>query len=648
MAYSHSLSSSAMFIDCTPSEQSWVFEARSPTSVSQIPKNKEHFQGDRPDVVVKALVREGNQNSQDAKDPTKDGPARIVYRRKCFQRDYFWNRLMNGIEPHLLSAHAFSRNNGLLLFDQIDRNADVPVLIIEDYNTTGLLGSIAPLTWENPENDHTNFGNFWWRFGGSSKRNEQGGRHGVGKSTLTELSELRAIIGVTRRDEAPNLVAYGQASFFPHHLPDDNRLFDTYGIFGERRGDACYPITNEAAAELCREIGFDRENKNGLSIMIPLPKQEATDEAIIYNQIMQCYHQICSGLLVVELVDEESGSRTIVDPTTILGLCRKSPDLECMIPAISLCLTASAGGLPVFRPAAADKGSTSIRADLFSDNDLASMQTLWADAVPFAVEFEVPVFPRSNHTGEIGIGHIVIQRHENKPTAREAFSRGRVTVTDTAARANYLAIFSTPRADILSKFLGDAENPAHTDWAWSRVSKSYGKAAETMARVKNCLRDLHSVLSGIDQDKTIKNAFTDLLSVPRLPDPESQRARQDDHRVEDMPDIPAKQRQAFTVEKIADGGFYIERTDRSGDWSCEAIVSFVRAGSKKAIWNRADFDFGDPSGEIDLVSKGQISMPAAQDNRIVIDSARPGSRLVVRGFGTNRDVNVTLKNYEAK
>lgn len=623
-------------------QASWVFESRSPTAVSQIPKTKEHFQGDRPDVAVKAMVREGNQNSQDAKDPEKSGPVRISIKRTHLKRDYFWSHLMNGLEPHLQAAYAHSRKYGGSIFETIDRNSDVPCLLVEDYNTTGLLGGIDPLSWEDPENEHTNFGNFFWRNGGSSKAGGHGGRHGIGKSTFTELSDLRAIIGVTRRDQAPHLVAYGQASFFPHRLPKDSRLFDAYGVFGDRKGDACYPITGDRAAHIADGIGFDRREKNGLSILIPFVKAEATKEAILYNFVMQCHHQICEGMLVANV------EGTTIDTSTIVGLCRQMPELACLVPMIEMNLASAAGEVTVFKAAMIEKGSSSISIEAFSESDLIAMQALWADGQTFGVDFNVPVYQRTNPVGETGLGRIIIRRHEEKATAREAFSRGKVTVSATPAKGNYTAFFMTPESDILSRFLGDSENVAHTEWATSRVEKSYRKASETMSRVKNCLRDLYSVLSGIDQDKTIKHAFTDLLSVPKKADPESSRPKVEDLRPDDgLPDIPAPVKKAYILVRLSDGGFAVERTDTPGNFGCRLTAVYVTPG-RKPKWNRADFDLGASDSEIDIIAKGPVEMSPPRDNEIVIDYAPPGSRLKVCGFDTNRDLQVSLTIFEVK
>lgn len=610
----------------------WIFEERSPTAVANVPKSKEHFQSDRADALVTSAVNEIFQNAQDAKDILRFGPVTVRFSRQTYSGEMFWNELMNGMEKHIDAVREKGRSVGVELFSNIDKTDDVPVLLIEDYNTIGLAGSIDPITWESAS-EQTHFGNFWWRHGQSGKSKGNGGRHGIGKGTITHISEINAFIGISHRDCAPHLVGYGQATYWPHRREERGPLYDSYGMFGAPHKDFPYPFTGELASDLARKIGFDREGKNGLSLMIPFPKVEVTDEALKLAVIKKCFYQICAGQLRVEIGD------LVIDNENIAALAAEHPETAHLSPIIELSAE-TIDPSRQFRAARVEKGKSAINSDLFSEEEVEEIRTLWENGEVVDIAFSVPITKKGSET-EWGEGRVIMKKHDDRETMQEVFVRGRVTVTmGTPKSGNYLGVFSASQDDALSAFLGDSENVAHTDWHKSRVADRYKDHSETMDRIKNVFKDAYTLITGIEADRTIKNALTKFFWKTRVEEKPRNQPKPDEPKpVDESPVISIKADPSpFIVHHTSDC-VVITRSERDGDYG--AKIEFYYSGKKAREYSKHDFDLSDK--EFTLNWDGAIAFDGSpSQNLIEIASADIGSVLRVKGFDPNREVTVRV------
>lgn len=610
----------------------WIFEERSPTAVANVPKSKEHFQSDRLDALVVALVSELTQNTGDAYDILTFGPVTLRFRRQVYTGAFFWNELMNGMDGHIDAVREKGRSVGVELFSDINTSDDVPALLIEDYNTVGLAGSIDPVEWETASED-AHFGNFWWRHGQSGKSKGKGGRHGIGKGTITQASDINAFIGISHRNCSPHLVGYGQATYWPHRCEAGGPLYDSYGMFGAPHKDFPYPFTGELASDLARKIGFDREGKNGLSLMIPFPKLEVTDEAIKLAVIKKCFYQICSGNLRIEIGD------LVIDKDNIAGLAAEHPDTAHLTPIVKL----SADTIEPARQFIAnraEKGKSAINNELFSEADIEEIRALWEAGEAVDIAFSVPITKKGGET-EWGEGRVILKKHDERETMQEVFVRGRVTVSmGTPKSGNYLGVFSASKDDALSAFLGDSENVAHTEWHKSRVADRYKDHSDTMDRIKNVFKDAYALITGIEADRTIKNALTKFFWKTRVEEKPRNQPKPDEPKpADDSPVISIKADPSpFIVHHTSDC-VVITRSERDGDYG--AKIEFYYSGKKAREYSKHDFDLSDK--EFTLNWDGAIAFDGSpSQNLIELASAEIGSVLRVKGFDPNREVTVRV------
>ena len=164
----------------------WYFEKRDRRGVQTSPKNEEYFAA--VSGIVASLIRETTQNSGDA--PAGNEPVQMVFRFGKLDANRFAD-YVEGLTEHF---EQFPDQRALLAGNRM-----VPYLVVEDFATTGLKGSYDL----DADAADSNYVAFWRRYGESSKRDEQGGRHGIGKSTISSASKLRLFFGATVRSDDP-------------------------------------------------------------------------------------------------------------------------------------------------------------------------------------------------------------------------------------------------------------------------------------------------------------------------------------------------------------------------------------------------------------------------------------------------------------
>ena len=192
---------------------------------------------------------------------------------------------------------------------------------------------------------------FWHRYGESGKKRSDGGRHGLGKSTIASASRLQLFFGATvPSDSNPKqLLLQGQICLHPHQAADaDGKfvVFDAYGLWYNKDADGnAIPFIDKAAATFTHDFTLDRGRSPGLSLVIPFPHDDLTPDAIIKATIENCFHQILSKHLVVEV------EKVVIDASSIKDLAARH-DLPHLKAAIDLSEEAAKGKLGLFDPMA--------------------------------------------------------------------------------------------------------------------------------------------------------------------------------------------------------------------------------------------------------------------------------------------------------
>lgn len=606
----------------------WYFEQRDLRGVLTIPKNHEHFAA--VSGIVASLVREVTQNSGDAWAENENEPVQVHFRFGKLEAGRFADHV-DGLSEHL---ETFSDLRAVL------ETKTVPYLTVEDFGTTGLKGSYD-LSVDGTDSDYVAF---WRRYGEPSKSGNKGGRHGLGKSTMSDASKLRLFYGVTVREEDParHVLLQGQISLRPHR--SGGKVYGSYGLWYDDTGDL--PIMDRATSRFTHDFDLSRGATPGLSVVIPFPRDDLTPDNIIKAVIENTFHQIVTGALIVKVDD------TLINSVTLVPLAEQY-GLSHFKSAISLSADSKKKDFPRFAPHP-QTNRLRTKADHFSENDVQAMRKRWTDGEIVAVDLPVAIHKKSEPR-EVGTVGLYVVREQNSELARETYVRGCVTVPlrRVAARSNCVGLLVADTGAV-STFLGDAEPPAHHQWHMARVHPHYHSADATLRRILFSLKDLLDLLDEGKEDQAIKDAFLPYLWAPKRE--EEEEPEQPKPKPSPRPDpVPEDIVPTYTPHSLRriDGGFVYaykpEKLEEAEDADAQIVVSYRRrkSGKKKAP---KSVKFRDFHADLPIEETGAADLEQAPEARRVtfkLSNISPGYELRVKGFDTNRDLELRLETVTA-
>ena len=302
----------------------WTFREMGRGEVNRETMEWEFFEDESR---VARLVRESIQNSLDAPSVGADGASettRVRFSLTGIDSPLPPHRAepyLKGLAPHLAAVPDIEIDdlNGLA-------SNGMPYLVVEDAGTVGLEGN--HLQYDDSQASEGN--HFYWFFrnvGRSGKGENSNGSWGLGKWVFPDSSKIGSFIAVTRRRSDDRLMLMGQSVLKIHSVGD--KRHDPYGYYADRdRHDMAVPIVSDdspgAVNKFLRDFGIDwRDDKPGLSIVIPFPRMDDGDDDIDLNAILGAvlenyFYAIISGRLEVSL--EDSREEVAITANTIDAL----------------------------------------------------------------------------------------------------------------------------------------------------------------------------------------------------------------------------------------------------------------------------------------------------------------------------------------
>jgi hypothetical protein len=297
------------------------------TRAERIPPNDLDRQG-----AFTSIVREPTQNSTDnCLDQTQ--PVKIKFSLKSLDagliKDSYlpqtiWlNHVTTSPFYSGNSDRARQANEAVVLWAAGEQ---IPVLLIEDYNTTGLVGDVElyqhnPLATPEDEQNNT----FYWllrTLGMSAPTTGRGGSWGLGKLAFPLASRLKTFFAVTSRSVTEERLLLGQALL--EYRADrmgtvwwDKMLYyaDSYANDSEHHWK---PISNpDEIDEFCEAFEVTRsEGDYGTSFIIPYPRNSQDDPVDDISKLMcgvanNYALAIMQDKLVLEFESEDGTIHTI-------------------------------------------------------------------------------------------------------------------------------------------------------------------------------------------------------------------------------------------------------------------------------------------------------------------------------------------------
>jgi hypothetical protein len=249
---------------------------------------------------------------------------------------------------------------------------------------------------------------------------------------------------------------------------------------------------------------------------------------------------------------------------------------------------------------------------------------------------------------------VFIERDETLRKPEHHFIRRGITIPevrsggDKAARA--LIVIDEPA---LSTFLGDAENPAHSDWSEraDKVRTLYDHGASTLRFVKNSAPFLAALLAQPPAGR-VRDFLADLFSIDVHEEADEARAAGkgpqrgnggESGRTPGGAGAASGGGSGLTIARIA-GGFTIKAVDgRMTGRPLRGEVAYrVRSGNP--FRKHSPFDFDLLSGEAIQVAAGGVRLRPTSVNAFELTPSETKFQVSMKGFDPRRDLVVRLVN----
>lgn len=615
------------------------------------PIASEFFTTDHLDSITDALVREVIQNSLDAAVPGEPVAVRFQVVSKNNSNPALLHKYFSSLAPHLAAEQ-----NGLAF--QPPADDPMPFLIIEDFGTRGLEGDFnvdSDLDWLGGKND---FFYFWRNVGRSGKAEGDRGRWGLGKTVYQAASRINSFLGVTKRRSDGKQLLMGQATLKTHLL--NGKKYYPYGWYGRFEGDFALPVEEEAALRsFCQDFSIDRTSASGLSIIVPYPDPSITALRLITSVLVHYFFPIIGGSLTVEVAHGNLKPR-IISRETIEALLEhlefeqshmKKENLRSLFAMSQWVHSLTDEEHTVLRPPNPAKAAEWDES-LIPEDSLAVLRSAFESGKPVAVRVPLRV-QRPHHAGHDAYFCTYLQRDESLESPEDHFVRDGITIAGVKSLrtkgVRAIVVVSNP---VLSAMLGDAENPAHTEWQ-ERSPKFRGKyvrGASLLRFVKNSPRELLKILSAPQKGKDeslLRDIFSVSMYVRSAGTDEGKKEGSEGEGSSSTSESPGYGQGRYLLVAPLRHGFKV-----SGDKSRPRPTPFfivqaaymIRRGDPFSRYSPLDFEF--EKAPITIKTRN-VTIHRTVRNQIYAEATADAFSLEMTGFDPNRDIIVRADLVEA-
>lgn len=613
----------------------WYFSPQLPGQVETEVTQRDQFSND--DVQLsETIVRESIQNSLDAAlDTASDDPSHIKV-------SFRWLDKSDGLNPVFIKSLfdgqlSHAREAGLDI-DTIDFK-NPTALIIEDFGTKGLTGSIA-------KKDEDNFSDFWRRHGKSHKTGKSRGRWGLGKLVYSTTSQLGVFFGATHRAEDEAIHVMGQTVLNLRKV--EGKEYPPHGFFADIEGDDLYseipvPIKDSNLVdEIVSQFSLQRQGENGLSVIIPFPNPKFSIEEMIGVAIENYFYPIITKQLTLQFNGIE------ITNSNIRELAHKHAsdsinDIDEVFDFIEEAHRTTDEQLLVLKPSWSDDAL--LDEEDFRTKDLELIREKFTAGDLIGLRLPVSV-KRKDGTKQETFFSVYIKRPEELSKGSDLYVRGGLTLPGESKFRERKALGAmVAEEEAICSFLGDAENAAHTLWIASaeKLRKNYIMPGKTVKVIKNSIVQLYDLLAEV-VDEVDEEALRSFFWVN---EPEGTKPKRKQKKTPVVIPEPPKPRPVdFRISEIADGFTIVSDNEADPGRFPQTIkieVAYdVAMGNPFKKYNPLDFKLGKNSGINLSMTRGSAKIISSKENKIRIEVIKLPFKFNATGFDINRDLKIKL------
>ncbi len=606
----------------------WVFNERHDFGVETDPTEGEFFVNNDIDRSS-ALIRESIQNSLDAR---REDTEAVEVRLRLYDGALFLNspriaEYVADLFPHLQAC-------GLDVDASILNNPRF--LVVEDFGTHGLRGVIGT-------KDPSDFYYFWHVVGRSGKGDQKAGRWGLGKTVFPNSSQVSAFFGYTIRSDDRRHLLFGQTCLKTHET--SGRTYLPYAFYQSSAARAFeLPFEEPEKLQAFRQdFKLERTDEAGLSVVVPFPYAEITESGLIEAAIEHYFFPILAGRLVIRVNDQ------ILDASSILPIAERLESRRLRDIAKALAFAAEIQRFPtdsiqtVDAPVHLNSPSSRVPSDAFAPDHLARLRDDFHGDKLIALRVPVVIEPRTG-TPESSYVTLFLKRDPLLSRGHDYYLRGGITLSGQSVFGSRPALGILLAEDLpVCRFLGDAENPAHTLWnpRSPRLGSRYRNASETVRFVRDAMVSFLDTLTQVSTEED-RHALSEVFFTPRRSE------REDKARQSGVPGpagIPESAEEPRLLIVPAKGGFKLKAGPGFGSDASPVPVSVVvayeiRRGNPFKKYDPNDFRLDrDP---VTITTDG-VSNLRCSGNRLEFTAAQPQFEVDVSGFDIHRDLKVRVE-----
>lgn len=614
----------------------WYFAVQDRGARVRDSVQEEFFNTEAIANLAEALIREAIQNSLDAALPNQAVRVRVfVSGAKASVRAEDLKPLLGTLWPHIQAG-----DSGVA--DAPRMGDPCPFVVIEDFGTTGLTGD--PGEWPGSPDNH--FFHFFRAEGRSSKVTTSRGRWGLGKLVFAAASKIRTFVGLTRPQSGDKSLLMGVASLRTHTL--DDRLHCPDGWYGTKRGvdQLVYPEEDVAwFAEFSARFHLTRKLESGFSSVILYPREELTFTSLLEAVVRQYFQPIATGDLQVDL--ETPGRSIALNADTLSA-------------EISRLAVRDRADLLLLSDVSQWAGNVALSDIVHLSEDALGLPPKWGDGVigPAALEeiraqlestgrsiVRIPVRIQANGKKPLSSYFDVVLARDPANSLRPIYIReGIIIPSVSSAQVRGYRTLVLVSDSPLASFLGDSENPSHTEWQEksSHFKSKYVNGASLLRFVRRAPGFIAEALRP-REDTEDPTLLAEFFTLP--PDPSKVAVKSRDSKPGD--NLSTKKRQAPTdlpasplrIRRIQ-GGFValpVNDDDIAGLCVLVEVAYDTRRGSALGKYREEDFDL---ASEAFTIEPNGLNILECKGNRLRFTTAAASFALTVSGFDERRDLFV--------
>jgi len=619
----------------------WYFREMQAGEINVDPIEGEFFTTEAIGSITNALVRESIQNSLDAAAGTDPVKVRFSFFSVPENgSEEIRNLFIDGLGEHLEARHS-----GLQEVPSL--TSSLNYILIEDFGTRGLQGDIYQYDDLDDDVKRNDFYYFWRNIGRTQKKSTDLGRWGLGKTVFQAASRINSFFGLTVREDDSRKLLMGQCVLRIHKV--NGKRHSPYGYFGVFEENLALPIEDSGYIErFSEQFSIDRSDQPGLSVLIPYPDEDIRPVECVKSLIKHYFFPILSGNLIVEV--RFSQKRYQLDAASLDELLKRPCFKESLWFRGLLDLARWAIRQPeesYIRLGEPEPGrAPKLREDLFTEEQLEKARQNLNENRRLA--FYVPIsIQRQNSKDFMHSGFSVyLEKDDTLDRPEDYFIRQGITIPELTSlkHKGIRALVSITEPD-LSTFLGDAENPAHTEWERNskKFKRKYNLGPSTLDFVKSSPREIVKILTqakkGRDEN-LLRHLFSlaaDLLKQGSRGKKEVEGEGEKKGIAEPIIDVSGSS--YLQLHRIK-GGFGLTRKSKA-----QKVPKFitiwtayeVRSGNPFKKYIPLDFDLEKPPMKV--VTQG-AEILIKKNNVIQLQVKRPDFKLAVTGFDMNRDLRI--------